>query len=459
MSYYLYYCRTCNTLEVNTSENARLTCPDCGQSYYPLHVTEEVWDRLSSDDKRRVLASATMPQQAVKRSATQGNTVKYATPPANTKSYSHSENDGKITGMSVAAFILSIFGCLCIIGLIFGIIDLVQKDGRKKGLSIAAVSIAAFWLLASIAYMGIYSTSKKELEKVVDRAEQATEFIVDNAEENVRDKGNTKKDNDSKKKASSQDTQSADNAQISISEQVLVDRDGVKITAVEYVTDSIWGDGIKMLLENNTSQNLMYSCDALIVNDFMITDLFAQSVASGKSAYETLYLSSSQLRQAGIENVGKIEIYFRIYDNDTWQDLFKTECITLQTSEYSNMDSTVNNQGIELYNKNNIKIMAQYVDEDSFWGKAILLYVENNGNQNITVAVDDLSINGFMFTSMYVDTIYAGKKSFNDITLFSSELEENGVSEVKDVELKFRIYDSDTYNDIDNTEPISFSTK
>ena len=30
----------------------------------------------------------------------------------------------------------------------------------------------------------------------------------------------------------------------SINEQVLVDQDGIKITAIEYVTDSIWGDGI-----------------------------------------------------------------------------------------------------------------------------------------------------------------------------------------------------------------------
>lgn len=68
-----------------------------------------------------------------------------------------------------------------------------------------------------------------------------------------------------------------------INEQVLVDQDGIKITATEYVTDSIWGDGIKLLVENNSAKDYTIGCDALIVNDYMITDLFSADVAAGKS--------------------------------------------------------------------------------------------------------------------------------------------------------------------------------
>ena len=46
----------------------------------------------------------------------------------------------------------------------------------------------------------------------------------------------------------------------SINEQVLVDQDGIKITATEYVTDSIWGDGIKLLVENNSDRD--YTIDS-----------------------------------------------------------------------------------------------------------------------------------------------------------------------------------------------------
>ena len=73
----------------------------------------------------------------------------------------------------------------------------------------------------------------------------------------------------------------------SINEQVLVDQDGIKITATEYVTDSIWGDGIKLLVENNSARDYTIGCDALIVNDYMITDLFSADVAAGKKSIVT----------------------------------------------------------------------------------------------------------------------------------------------------------------------------
>lgn len=56
---------------------------------------------------------------------------------------------GKITGLSIAAFILSLLGCTSIIGLILGIVDVTKKDGRKKGLSIAAIIIGAIFTLST----------------------------------------------------------------------------------------------------------------------------------------------------------------------------------------------------------------------------------------------------------------------------------------------------------------------
>lgn len=67
-------------------------------------------------------------------------------------------------------------------------------------------------------------------------------------------------------------------SKVTITEQVLVEENGLKITAMEFVNDSIWGEGIKLLIENDSDKNLTVGCDALIVNDYMMTDLFASSV-------------------------------------------------------------------------------------------------------------------------------------------------------------------------------------
>ncbi len=249
------------------------------------------------------------------------------------------------------------------------------------------------------------------------------------------------------------------NKEVSITEQVLFEQDGIVVTAKEYVKDSIWGDGIKLLLENNSDKTVRVGCNALIVNNYMITDLFSAEVAAGKKANEVVYLSSSALKAAGIETVGQVEIYFRVYDSSSYETLFETECITIQTSQYANMDTTPNDAGAELYNADGIRIVGKKVDEDSFWGTAILLYCENNSGKNVGISVKEMSINGFMMNPLFSTTIYEGKKSIDDITVFSSDLEENGIDSIEEVELKFHIYDADSYSTIADSEAITFTTK
>lgn len=249
-----------------------------------------------------------------------------------------------------------------------------------------------------------------------------------------------------------------ENISVTIDEQVILDQDGIKIIAKEYTVDSIWGDGIKLLIENNSDKDYTIGCDALIVNDYMITDLFVSEIAAGKSANETMSLSSSSLKAAGIDNVGKIEMYFHAYDSD-WNYLFKNVYSEIQTSAYANMDTTPNDSGTELYNADGIKIVGKTVDENSFWGTAILLYCENTSGKNIGISVDDMSINGFMMSPLFSTTIYDGKKSINEITIFSSDLEENGIETIENVELKFHIYNADSYDTIADSNPITFSAQ
>ena len=243
-----------------------------------------------------------------------------------------------------------------------------------------------------------------------------------------------------------------------IEETVLIDQDGIKITATEYTTDSIWGDGIALLLENNTENDYTIGCDALIVNDYMISDLFVSDIAAGKKSNETMYISSSELKAAGIDTVGQIEMYFHAFD-DNIDYLFQNEYTVIQTSDYANMDTTPNDEGTELYNADGIKIVGKTVDENSFWGTAILLYIENTSGKNVGISVDDMSINGFMMSPLFSTTVYDGKKDIADITIFSNELEDNGIESIEEVELKFHIYNADTYETITDSEPITFSAQ
>lgn len=245
--------------------------------------------------------------------------------------------------------------------------------------------------------------------------------------------------------------------EVRIEEQVLFEQNDVKVTAKEYISDSFMGDGLKLLVENNSSKNLSVSCDAVIVNNYMISDLFSCSVAAGKKANDTLYLSSSALDAAGIANVGQIEIYFRVFDSDTYETVFKADPVTIKTSAYDDMDITPADTGKELFNQDGVRIVGKYVDENSFWGSGVLLYVENKSGRNVGITCDDMSVNGFMVNPLFSSTVYDGKMSIDTITIFSSDLEENDISSIETIELTFHVYDAATYESIADSEVISFS--
>ncbi len=298
------------------------------------------------------------------------------------------------------------------------------------------------------------SSAPKEIvkteEKAGDTAASAEETSDEQEAADVQESPDTEAD------TAAEDSNKGD---ITIEEQVLVEQDGIKITALDYVRDDIWGDGIKVLIENDSEQDVMVGCDALIVNDYMIDDLFGSEVAAGKKANDVIYLSSSELKAAGIDTVGRIEIYFHAFDADSYDEIFNTDCVTIETSAIDSMDTKANDEGTELYNEDGIRIIGKTVDENSFWGTAILLYIENESGRNVGISVDDMSVDGFMLTPYFSTTVYDGKKAVDDITLMSSELEENGITSIGEVELKFHIYDNDSYDTIADSDPITFSAQ
>ena len=70
-----------------------------------------------------------------------------------------------------------------------------------------------------------------------------------------------------------------------------------------------------------------------------------------------------------------------------------------------------------------------------------------------------MSINGFMVTPYFSCAVNNGRMALDDITIMSSDLEENDITSVDDIELVFKIFNPDTYQTIVETDPITFSTK
>lgn len=60
-------------------------------------------------------------------------------------------------------------------------------------------------------------------------------------------------------------------------------------------------------------------------------------------------------------------------------------------------------------------------------------------------ATPDASVNGFMADPFYATSVSAGKCAFSSMAWSDTTLEENGITEVEEIEVLFRAYDADDF--------------
>jgi hypothetical protein len=278
---------------------------------------------------------------------------------------------------------------------------------------------------------------------------EGTKKEIAGSEDNSQNNADVDETNDSSTSDSSDTSDDKKSTSLeTIYETVLLDQDGIRITAKEIVNDSIWGKGIKVLIENESDKNVGVQCNTLVVNNYMISDLFSGTVAAGKKDNETITLLSTGLEEAGIDTISEINVSFHIFDADSYDTMFDTDEITIKTSAYGKVDQPVMDSGTELLNKDGVRIVGKYVTEDSFWGAGVLLFIENTSDKDVLVQSDNMSINGYMVTPYFSCQVNKGRMALDTITILSSDLEENNISEVKDLELNFSIINPKNYDTI-----------
>lgn len=242
----------------------------------------------------------------------------------------------------------------------------------------------------------------------------------------------------------------------SITEQVLFETDGIKVTAKEIV-DGFLGPELKILVENDSNKDITLGLDDIAVNDYMMSAFLYEEVAAGKKSNTSFSIFSSTLKDAGITNIGKLDLYFYIIDQNTYDRLYESDGIEIKTSLYDKMDSTVDITGDEMINQDGIRIVGKGLSKDSIFGSGVVLYIENNSNRNITISSDNLSVNGYMITSFLHRPVKANKKAVDTIILSSSDMEENGIEQIDELALSIEAYDSDTYSTIFKTNELNFN--
>lgn len=241
---------------------------------------------------------------------------------------------------------------------------------------------------------------------------------------------------------------------VTIEETVLLEESGIKITATG-LEDGWLGTDLKLLIENNGEKNVTVQARNSSVNGFMVDTMMSEDVVAGKKANTTLTFSTTGLKEADITTVANMEFSFHIFETDSWDTYLDSEMIILETSAAEGYEQKVDDSGTVFYDVDGIKIVGKGLStDDSIFGPGLIVYIENNTEKNITVQVRDTSVNGFMVSPSMSQDVVGGKKAISAVTFFSSELEENGIEDITEIETSFHIFDMDSWDGIADTEAI-----
>lgn len=134
--------------------------------------------------------------------------------------------------------------------------------------------------------------------------------------------------------------------------------------------------------------------------------------------------------------------------------MLDTNMIEIKTSIGVSYTQEFDTSGEVLYDEKDIKIIAKGIEQDSIWGPELVLFIENNSSDIITIQTRNTSINGFMVDPTFSPEIVPGKKEISSMTFMSSDLETNNITNINEIETSFHIFRSSDWASITDTEPI-----
>jgi hypothetical protein len=72
-------------------------------------------------------------------------------------------------------------------------------------------------------------------------------------------------------------------------------------------------------------------------------------------------------------------------------------------------------------------------------------YLANHTDKNLMFFWDDVSVNGFMVNPFWSLSVAAGKQAYTEIIFFRSDLEQQDIEVVQDIEFRLQVSDNDDW--------------
>lgn len=282
--------------------------------------------------------------------------------------------------------------------------------------------------------------------------------------------------------------------------QVIADREDLFMAIEEVKTDATLGYSWKVYLENRTDKNLMFSFEKVSLNGVMCDPFWAEVIPAGrKGNTEVIWMrdsleerqliapasdqqSAAAADQTPAEAAGqpapveitRADFTLNVYNDDDYTEapLMHEPFTVYPLAKSSSADAAAgevsadtaapgevpadagkpfvrqpSESDLVLVDNADCQIVVTGYDPDNSWGYAVHLYLLNKTNEDLIFSAEQTSVNGILCEPYWAEIVTAGNSAFSTVLWDNAALEENKITEVKEISLPLRVYsDRDAAN-------------
>ncbi len=220
-----------------------------------------------------------------------------------------------------------------------------------------------------------------------------------------------------------------------ISNEVLIDNEFAKMTIVSGGSDE-WGDAVfQVLCENKTEdKELSFSIDNVVMNGWTTSAFLSEHVTAGKSANAEFTIYESQMESVGLDAPEKLVFLASVGDEDAWwtDEYFARDTVTVYPTGLSDSQVDMSVRALEtsdtvVIDQDGIRFAFISMEKDDWDNYKVSIYVRNETDMDLSFSMEDVSVDGYMIDPYWGGTVYAGTQLMSEFTLFSDDLEANGI--------------------------------
>lgn len=235
-----------------------------------------------------------------------------------------------------------------------------------------------------------------------------------------------------------------------VSGQELVNDGNVTFTVTGYADSEHLGLQMQVFCENKTDRTVIFALDGVSVCGIMFDPFWAEEVTGGSAVYSVISFDTYQLEEMGITSVDEISFRLTVIDSENWMDEPLTDgCFTVYPTGL-NADTVVypeyrhkNGETVLLDNRDVLFIVEKADDAgDDLY--TLHCFIENRTDKDLLLAWEGVSVNSMMVDPFWAAFVGAGKQMYTTVSFFRSDLEAQGIEDVRDIRFTLTAFD---YND------------